>query len=174
MIANTNSQLNSHNWVTPNQSDFKTDAAENDAFFQDADATAHVSYQVIEAEDIASLLYTFDPAIIRSKDHKRSITIDPMKLSFAFECVMVLLVDNPHFENYADLREFTSKLQIHQTISRAMGKRSINDPEHMRYVACMKRTFCNEPALHGLLNAAPEGSEEQMALDLLFLTHENE
>ena len=133
--------------------------AQNDPNFNDKSA-----YNVIGKNDIASLLHTTAIAVVKSDDGKRSITVDPVELTIAFQCVHRLMDVNPHFIDYDTLRKFVTKFERQFMISFT----SQSNAAQKHYVECLARSINNQEALFELLAVAPDDSDEKMALDLLF------
>lgn len=165
----------------------QTDRYENFAFFESNprqevkharyaqtnpifDAKTHLN--VIGAKKISSLLHTTHQAIVVSADGNRSIYVDPTFLTKAFQCVQQLLEANPDFSDYSGLRNFVSRFERHLSVCRSAMRSKQLDLPIFDFVASFERTVNNLPALYELLNAAPEGTDEKMALDLLFITLE--
>lgn len=143
----------------------RSEAAQNDPAFND-----RVARKAIDATEIVSLLHSTELTDVKSADGKRSITVDPVELTTAYQCVNRLMDANPDFTDYGMLREFVAKFERQFMISRA----GLSNAAQQRYVECLARSINNPEALFELLAAAPGGTDEQMALDLLFWTFEQD
>lgn len=128
--------------------------------------------RVVTAEDVTQVLYTTGQVTIQSKDKKRGITIDAAALTRAYECVEELLTANSNNWSYSDLREFLQKFQRQRVLALSNLNNQCRKEDQLRYLTSLEKSVHSTQALYELLSLAPAGTDEEMALDLLFMTLE--